>query len=535
MMILALGLMFAASTAAQDKADLAVIWKIKDEAINRSQVMQTLSYLTDVIGPRLTGSPAMKEANDWTQKKLAEWGLENAHLESYPFGRGWSLERFSAHMISPHYYPLIAFPKSWIPGTAGSVTAEVKRVDIRTEADIEKYKGQLKGLFVLSEPPREVEAVFNPLGRRYTDDELQNLAKAPDPTERSGFRPGQRPGQMNSQLQRRVREFYVSEGVAAVIDPSRGDGGTVFVGSGGERQKDGPAVPTQVVMAIEHYNRICRILEKGDKVQLEMDIQAKFQDTDLNAYNTIAEIPGTDKKDEVVMIGGHLDSYHCSTGATDNASGSAVAMEAMRILKAIGVKMRRTVRIGLWSGEEQGFVGSRAYVSDHFASRPEGSGGRGGRGEGGPPPGMGFGAPQGPLNIKAEYTKFSAYFNYDNGTGKIRGIYLQGNEELRPIFTAWLAPFADMGASAVTIRNTGGTDHIPFDSVGLPGFQFIQDPIEYNTRTHHSTMDVYDRIQRADIIQSAIIMASFAYHTAMREEKLPRKPLPKGAEPARTP
>lgn len=514
-LVIVVAIFLALSTVAyaQEKVDLGVVWKIKDEGFNRSQVMETLSYLTDVYGPRLTGSPQMKAANEWSQKKLEEWGLENSHLESFSFGRGWSLERFSAHMISPQYQPIIAFPKSWTPGTNGPVVGEAIRVDIKEEKDMEKYRGKLRGAFVLTQPPREVKAHFDAPGTRRNAEDLARIAMAPTPGERRGRR--RRRFRQNRRLRQKINEFYLAEGVAAVLDPSRGDGGTIFVGTGGRRQADAPAVPPQAVVAIEHYNRICRLLAKKMKVQLEMEIRTRFYDEDLNAYNTIAELVGTDKKEEVVMVGAHMDSHHSGTGATDNAAGSAVAMEAMRILKAIGVKPRRTIRIGLWSGEEEGLLGSRAYVSDHFASRPA------------PPPDAPRRPPRGPLTIKAEHATFDAYFNLDNGTGKIRGVYLQGNEEVRPIFEAWLAPFKDLGATTLSIRNTGGTDHLSYDSVGLPGFQFIQDPLEYGTRTHHSNMDVYDRIQRGDMMQAAVIMASFAYHAAMREEMLPRKPLPK--------
>jgi carboxypeptidase Q len=334
-----------------------------------------------------------------------------------------------------------------------------------------------------------------------------------------------RPGGMpNRQLQRKIAEFWVGEGVAAVLEPGRGDGGTLTVGSGGERGKDAPAVAPQVVVAVEQYNRMCRILEKKIKVQLEIDIQADFLDADMYDMNTLAELPGTDKKDELVMLGGHFDTWHAGTGATDNTSGCAVAMEALRILKASGLKPRRTVRIGLWGGEEEGLLGSRAYVNEHFASRPA------------PPSDLAadpeaarryrMNMMQTPPTLKPDHAKLSAYYNYDNGTGKIRGIYLQGNEELRPIFEAWIEPFHDMGVTAVTIRNTSGTDHLSFDSAGLPAFQFIQDVVEYDTRTHHTNMDMYERLQRADLMQSAVVMASFVYHTAMRDQKLPRKPLP---------
>lgn len=521
---------------AEERADLAAIWKIKDEGLNRSQVMEILSYLTDVNGPRLTGSTQIRRAQEWAQKKFKEWGLENVHTEKYEFGRGWDLKRFTAHMVEPTYSPLIAYPKAWTPGTNGVVRAEAIRVDINTEADFDKYRGKLKGLFALTQAAREVEAHFTAQGKRFSDEDLRTIAQMPDPGQAAQFgrqfrgpqRPGGQPGSPSRQFFRKLNHFYVDEGVAALVEPGRGDGGTIFVGSGGDRTKDAPPVPPQVVMAVEHYNRICRILEKKVKVELEMETQAEFLDRDLNDYDVLAEIPGTDKRDELVMVGAHFDSWHSGTGATDNAAGSAVAMEAMRILKAIGLRMRRTIRVGLWSGEEQGLLGSRAYVNEHFASRPT------------PPPDMERESPeyrrmmQTPPTIKPDHAKFAGYWNVDNGTGKIRGIYLQGNEEVRPIFTAWLAPFDDLGATTLSIRNTGGTDHLSFDAVGLPGFQFIQDGLEYDMRTHHSNMDVYDRIQRGDMMQMAVIEAAMVYHTAMREEKLPRKPMPKPQPPQPT-
>ncbi len=516
---------------AEDKADLSAIFKIKDEGLNHSQVMEVLSYLSDVYAPRLAGSPEKRQGEEWVMKKLKEWGFENVHTEKYAFGRSWQLEKFAAHMMTPVYSPLIAYPKAWTPGTNGPVRAEAVRVDIASEADFEKYKGKLKGLFVLTQAPPEVEAHFTPLGHRYTPEELADISNAPDPGQgRFGQMFRRQQGMPSRQLQSKIMEFFVNEGVAAVLEPSRGDGGTLFVASGGDRSKDARPVPPQVVVAVEHYNRICRILEKKIKVELEMDIRANFTTDDLTDNNVIAEFPGSDKKDEIVMLGGHFDTWHSGTGATDDSVGCAVAMEAVRILKAAGLKPRRTVRLALWGGEEEGLLGSRAYVNEHFASRPS-------------PPENREGEDfrrymqemmNTPPTIKPEHAKLDAYFNYDNGTGKIRGIYLQGNEEVRPIFAAWLEPFKDMGARTITIRNTGGTDHQSFDGVGLPGFQFIQDAIEYGTRTHHSNMDVYDRIQRGDVIQSAVIMASFAYHTAMRDEMLPRKPLPRPQPRQRT-
>jgi hypothetical protein len=508
---------------AEDKADLAAIYKIKDEGLNRSQVMEILSYLTDVYGPRLAGSPNKRKAGEWIQQEFKEWGLQNIHAEKYDFGRSWELKRFQAHMVEPTYSPLIAYPKAWTPGTNGLVRGEAVRVDINSEADIEKYRGKLKGMFVLTQPAREVEAHFNADAKRYTDEELANIARMPEPR-RMRLWPGLLSPREYRNLMKKMNEFYVSEGVAALLDPSYGEDGTIFVQSGGNQAKDAQPVAPQVTLAVEQYNRICRILDKKIKVMLEMEIQADFLSQDTNDFNILAELPGTDKKDELVMLGGHLDSWHAGTGATDNAAGCAVAMEAVRILKAAGLKPRRTVRIALWGGEEEGMLGSGAFVSEHFASRPS------------PPSNLKPGSEEYikwlhanaevPPTLKPDYTKLSAYWNYDNGTGKIRGIYLQGNEEVRPIFEAWLAPFKDMGATTLTIRDTGGTDHLSFDDVGLPGFQFIQDEIDYDARTHHSNMDVYDRIQSYDIMQSAVIMASFVYHTAMRNEMLPRKPLP---------
>jgi len=516
--LLAIGL-----SLAEDRADLSAIYKIKDEGLNRSQAMEILSYLADVYGPRLPASPDTRKAGEWAQSKMKEWGLENVHTEDYEFGRSWELRHFSAHQIEPVYAPLIAYPKSWTPGTAGIVQAEAVRVDIKTEQDLEKYRGKLKGLFVLTEPPRDIEAPFKADASRYTAEDLLEILRMPDPGQENPYA-RRRQGGPSRQLQRKINELFVAEGIVAALEPGRGDDGTVFVGSGGERAKDAPPVPPQVVVAAEHYNRICRTLDKKVGVKLEMEVRARYLTDNLDDFSVLAEIPGTDRRDEVVMLGAHFDSWHAGTGATDNAAGCAVAMEAARIIKASGLKPRRTVRVALWGAEEWGFLGSRAYVKRHFASRPD------------PPAEMERGSEeyrkwmektrQIPPELKPDYTKLSAYYNYDNGTGKIRGIYLQGNEEARPIFEAWLAPFADMGVTTISIRNTGGTDHLSFDGVGLPGFQFIQDPIDYSSRTHHSNMDLYDRIQKGDIMQSAVVMASIVYHTAMRDEKLPRKPLP---------
>lgn len=530
------------------------IQRIKDEGMNRSQVMQTLSYLSDVIGPRLTASPGMKRANDWTRDQLTKWGLQNSRLEPFgPFGRGWTLKRFSAQVIEPLNIPLIAYPKAWSPGFTAPLTADVVYVDARNEADLEKFKGKLNGKIVLTAPAREVPAQFAPPGTRLSEKELLALADAPEPRPGGGGRGnfgGNTSFRAVAQFAGAKLRFFQSEGAALLIDPSRGDGGTIFVQSAQvppparddpnattqprgtpAYDKSAPKVTPQLVLAVEHYNRIVRMLQANEPVKMTVDLSVAWQDTDLMGYNTIAEIPGTDLKDEIVMLGGHMDSWHSGTGATDNAAGVAVAMEAVRIIQALGLKPRRTIRVALWSGEEQGLLGSRAYVAQHFGSlqNPATSAAPATGDPGTSALGGGNGndaRSAGSMLTKPDYDKLSAYFNLDNGTGKIRGVYLQGNEAVRPLFRQWLAPFRDLGATTLSISNTGGTDHLAFDAIGLPGFQFIQDEIEYDTRTHHSNQDVFDRIQAEDMKQAATIMAAFVFQTAMRDEKLPRKPAP---------
>ncbi len=518
------------------------ITKIRDEGLNRSQVLQTLSFLSDVIGPRLTASPGMKRSNEWTRDTLAKWGLQNAHLEPWgPFGRGWTLKRFSAQVTDPLDIPLIAYPKAWSPGTNGPLSGEVVYFDAKDEADMARFKGQLKGKIVLTASIREVKAHFETQGTRRDEKNLLALANAPmpRPAVRGGFG-GNRMAEFLAlaQFAAKKAQFFADEGAALLVDPSRGDGGTIFVQSATVPQpfsanafgpnaprrinpydKDAPKIIPQIVAGVEHYNRIARMVQAGEKVKMEVNLAVEFQDQDLNGYNTVAEIPGSDPtlKDEIVMLGGHMDSWHAGTGATDNGAGVAVAMEAVRIIQTLGLKPKRTIRIALWTGEEQGLLGSRAYVAQHFgkmetpatASTPGG-------GE----------AATAPVLVKGpEYDKLAGYFNLDNGTGKIRGVYLQGNDSVSGLFRQWLAPFKDLGAETLSLSNTGGTDHLSFDGIGLPGFQFIQDEIEYDTRTHHSNMDVFDRIQADDMKQSATIMAAFVYNTAMRDEKLPKKPM----------
>lgn len=517
-----------------------VIDKIRDEGMNRSQIMNTLSYLTDVIGGRLTNSPNMKRANEWTRDTMAKWGMQNAKLEAWgPFGRGWSLKSFSAQVVEPQTLPVIAFPKAWSPSTKGPVTGEVVFLEAKTDEDLAKYKGQLRGKIVLMSDAREVKADFNGFGTRETDEDLAKMAAAPDPSASARSPQRQRDqAQMESffknfQAQARRANFLIDEGVAVLVDnSSKGSGGTLFVSGASVaakvpetieeafsarrsspwvKESEARMVP-QMTMASEDYHRLVRMIKLGVKPKMTIDIQTQYHDDDLMGYNTVAEIPGTDPvlKDEIVMLGGHLDSWHAAGGATDNAAGSAVAMEAARIIFASGLKPRRTIRVALWSGEEQGLNGSREYVKQQFGTMVAG----------------GSGTPDGQATLvkAANYDKLSAYYNLDNGTGKIRGVYMQGNSAVRPYFETWLAPFHDMGAKTLTLANTGGTDHLSFDRVGLPGFQFIQDEIEYSTRTHHSNQDNYDRIQAEDMKQAATIMAAFVYQTAMMDEKIPRKP-----------
>jgi carboxypeptidase Q len=510
------------------------IERIKDEGLNRSQVMQTLSYLSDVIGPRLTASSAMMRANEWTRDQLTKFGLQKAHLEAWgPFGRGWTLKRFSAQVSEPLDIPLIAYPKAWSPGISGTLNARVVYVDAKDEIELQQFKGKLKGAIVLMSAVREVKAHFESLGSRLDEKNLLALADAPEPTASGGrrFTPEQRAAQLFSMQK---YSFFRDEGAALLVEPSRaGDGGTIFVQSATVAQpvtldsfapnaprliqsydKNTTQVTPQIVLAVEQYNRIARMIQAGEKPKISVELKVEWQDADPMGYNTIAEIPGSDLKNEVVMLGGHMDSWHAGTGATDNAAGVAVAMEAARIIQALGLKPRRTIRVALWTGEEQGLLGSKAYVAQHFAKFDP------------PPATPGGTAPAGAkLTTLPEYDNFSSYFNLDNGTGKIRGVYLQNNETVRPLFRQWLMPFRDLGAATLSIANTGGTDHLSFDAVGLPGFQFIQDEIEYDTRTHHSNQDVFDRVQGDDMKQAATIMAAFVYSAAMRDEKLPRKPI----------
>ena len=475
--------------------------------------METLSYLTDVNGPRLTNSPMMHQAAEWAQKQLTAWGLANVHTEKWgPFGRGWVNEHTSIRMDAPQPFVLLGYPKAWTPGTTGEVSGDAVAVTIETDEDLAKYKGTLKGKFVLQSPTREVASYFESPTRRYTATGLDELSNDQIGAPRGRFPGG--PGFGAGMAFRKKRmAFYKEEGVLAVVEMSagaRGDNGAVIAQGPapgeGDRTVEGQVPVPQVVLAGEHYGRLLRVLEKKVPVKLTMNVRSRFVDTSLDSYNVIAEIPGTDKASEIVMIGAHFDSWHTGTGATDNAVSSAVMMEAMRILQTTGLKPRRTIRMALWTGEEQGLLGSRAYVKEHFADPTD-------------------------MKLKPEHGKLSVYLNMDNGGGTFRGVYLQGNEAAAPVFEAWMKPFRNFGMQTLTIRNTGGTDHQAFDAVGLPGFQFIQDPLEYSSRTHHTNLDVYERAIPQDLMQNAIVVASFAYQAANRDALFPRKPLPK-ARPA---
>ena len=521
------------------------IVRIREEGLKRSQVMQTLSYLTDVIGPRLTGSPNMKRANNWTRDQLTKWGLQNAHLEEWgPFGRAWVLKSFYAEVVEPQSIPLLAIPLAWSPPVEVPL-ADVVFLDAKDEADLARFKGQLRGKIVMFGPAREVEARFDPRATRLTDKQLLELADAGDSSD-SDFAARVASPSLQQLIKNRIffikqLQFLSREGVALIVSPSRGDGGLIFAEEAlvpadldmssplsmvrsmffGNKSYDvnATSVVPQIVVAVDQYNRMTRMIKASEKLRMKVSLVSQFSKDAVMAANTVAEIPGSDKADEIVMIGGHMDSWHSGTGATDNGAGVAAAMEAVRIIQALGLKPRRTIRIALWSGEEQGLLGSEAYVAQHFGAPANESkdasflrlveGGSAKKIKRGP-----------------EYDKLSAYYNLDNGTGKIRGVYLQGNEAVRPIFRQWLQPFRDLGAATLTASNTDGTDHLSFDAIGLPGFQFIQDEIEYETLTHHSNQDVFDRIQGQDLKQAATIMAAFLYNTAMRDEKLPRKTAP---------
>ena len=512
--------------AAQEPVDLDMVSRIRQEAFHRSQVMATFSHLTENIGPRLTNSPQMAQANAWTRGKFNEWGLANVHDEAFDdFGRGWEFSDASVEMLSPRTLPLHALPKAWTPGTNGPVEGEVMAVTIKKRADLDKYKGKLAGKILLLNEAREYKRGVEADSHRHDEAGLAELQAFAVPKDADKDRAKRIKAYTERQeLARATNEFFVAEGVLATLGISGWDNGIIRVGGGGSRKAGESAGVPELAMAAEHYNQLARAIERKQPVRLRVNVKARFTDeANQPGYNTVAEIPGSGSKaGEIVMLGAHMDSWHTGTGAADNAAGVAVMMEAMRILKAVGAKPRRTIRVALWSGEEQGLIGSQAYVARHFAAWPEPT----------DPKQKALPAslrePTGALQKKREYDRFAAYFNMDNGSGRFRGIHAQENLAVMPIFKAWLEPFHDVGATTVVTRNTGSTDHVSFDRVGLPGFQFIQDRLDYFSNVHHSNLDTWDHAEPEDLKQAAAIVASFVYHAAMREEKLPRKPLLEG-------
>jgi carboxypeptidase Q len=545
--VLALLLAFIPGTA-QEQVDLKIVDQIKSEAIDRSKVMDHLYQLTEVHGPRLTGSPEFEDAAKWAMAQLKEYGLQNVHTEKWgPFGRSWSLEQYSLELTEPRYAQLTAVPLAWSASTNGAISSDLvlapqnfsfsdgpKKISEALQTYKNNWSGKLRGKIVLTNDPRIPKPQSSPQFRRYTDADLKELASAPEPTakltaktldelkwpeepeDRNKFFQGF-PNSLMEQfydLYDKVAadrgKFFAQEGALAVImSDRRAHEGLVFAEAAGSfKSADTPAPPTFVVTA-EQYNRIARAVEKKTPVKLRLNLKAKMSDHDVDGLNIIGEIPGGAKKDEIVMIGAHFDSWHSGTGSTDNGTGSAVMIEVMRILKTLNLKLDRTVRIGLWGGEEQGLFGSRNYVKQHFADPKT-------------------------MHSTPEHAKLSGYFNLDNGSGKIRGVYLQGHEAMRPLFEAWLKPFEDMGVSTVSLRDTGGTDHLSFAAVGLPGFQFIQDPLDYGTITHHSDMDTYDHAIPEDLMQASAVIATVVDEAASRPEMLPRRALPKAEETSST-
>ncbi|MCX2479076.1 M20/M25/M40 family metallo-hydrolase [Pedobacter sp. MC2016-15] len=487
----------------QKGSDAQMISRIREEGMSHSKVMETAFNLTDVTGPRLANSPGLKRAQDWSVNALKTWGLVNVKREPWgKFGKGWEVQKNYAAITVPYYHAVIAIPKAWTPGTNGPIKSEVVVVKADSIVDLASYKGKLKGKIVMLNTKPLAERSFEADATRITDAQLSEMAAA---KASAGARP-RAAGNMAALVNFRaaLSKFYVEEGVGLVLSQGRGTDGTIFT-SGGRDYADTSKTPApELETSSEDFQRILRLVNAGVPVKMEAEVKTQFFADDLQGYNVVGELAGSDKKNELVIIGGHLDSWHAATGATDNAAGSAVMLEAMRILKSLGFKPRRTLRVVLWSSEEQGLHGSRNYVLNHYGDPKT-------------------------MTLKSAQAKVSAYYNLDNGAGKIRGIYAQGNDAAGAVFKSWLEPFKDLGAATVTLNNTGSTDHIPFDAIGIPGFQFIQDRLDYGTRTHHSNQDTYDRLIEDDLKQAATVVATFVYQTSQREEMIPRKELPKPA------
>jgi carboxypeptidase Q len=494
---------------AMAQLDPATIQKIRTEGLDKSQVMDIAFNLTDKSGNRLANSEGYTRAANYAKEVLTKNGAENAVIAPWgEFGKGWDLEKMYFAITAPYYKPLVAWPKAWTAGTNGLKKATVIVVDAKDSISLMAYKGQLKGKIIILDQDNTYKQSFKPDAARYTDEALAametaaspSIASTPDTAQQRRMREMQAQRSGPQRVLNLLKAMAIEEGAVAMLTTStRNHDGTIFAQGGGTYKGKDVANFLDMAMSVEDYNTILRLAKSGTIVNTELDVKTKFHTKDLQGYNVIAEIKGTDPllKDEVVMIGAHLDSWQSGTGATDNASGSAVMIEAMRIIKAVGISPKRTIRIGLWSAEEEGLLGSRGYVKNTFMDANN--------------------------KPNAAHQKFSAYFNIDNGTGKIRGIYAQGNTAAAETFKTWFTPFHDLGAKTVTLNNTGSTDHIAFDAVGLPGFQFIQDPIEYSTRTHHSNMDVYDHLMQDDLKQIATIVATFALNSAQQTSLMPRK------------
>ena len=493
--VLALSALPASSQTVMERVDLSAVQKIRDEGLNRSKLDDLASYLTDVIGARLTNSPGSRKANEWAAETLRSWGLANVKVEPWDttFGRGWEIVSYSGRILEPWTKPLDAYPQAWSGSTKGTITCPVVVFEVRDSADLAKYTGKLKGACVLRGAPAVIGPEFEPRDRRIA---LEDLLEPPEPPAQGGRQGGQGGGQSNfarqAALNAAAARLLRTEQPAAVLQSSGWTYGIIRNGGhfDGRAARDSVYNPVpNLLVAHEQYGTLYRVARRGLPARVELNLQTRFLDDTRTPANVVGEIRGTDKADEVVMLGAHFDSWHSGTGATDNGAGSGVMMEAIRILKTLGMPMRRTVRIGLWTGEEQGLIGSSRYLRIH----------------------------------KDELPKISAYVNLDNGTGKIRGIWSQSNSAVVPIFEQILSPFRDLGVLAVRDGNTGGTDHQSFDRVGVPGFNFIQDPIEYSIRTHHSNVDTYERLVIEDLKQAATVVAWTVYHIANRDEMMPRK------------
>jgi hypothetical protein len=479
-------LALATPLSAQEPVDRATIASIKGEGLDRSsRVSELFNHLTNVIGPRLTGSPAFKEAVDWSAERFRELRLANVRAEAWPFGRGWTLEKLTLEVTEPRYFPLIGYPEAWTPSTTGELLATPVYIGDWTAEQVRARKAELAGKIVL---PWKPQPAFITQDRLQPADH-QNRVRIGAPPNVGTTGPVER---------RELGALMRDVGAAAVLQPNQGQHGTAFVL--GSRNTRDDAVPS-VILASEHYNLIVRMLHARRPVTLRLNVQTRYHTADTSGYNVIGDIPGSDPRigDEVVMVGAHLDSWHSATGATDNADASASLIEAARILQRLGLRPRRTIRFALWGGEEQGLLGARAYVQQHLA---------------------------GDANAAAR-DKFSVYFNHDPGTGPIYGWYLEENDAVKPIFDAWLEPLRDIGARRNVMDKIGSTDHLAFIAAGLSGFNSLQDYEDYDVRTHHTNTDFYERLNLDDLKEAAVVLATFAYQAAMRDEKIPRaRPVP---------